>query len=33
MRDSLHFYPTERFQEKLNDLSPIEYRTQVMKSA
>ncbi|WP_369680106.1 IS3 family transposase [Bacillus sp. AFS018417] len=24
-------YNTERFQEKPNHLSPIEYRTQVMK--
>ncbi|WP_350494338.1 IS3 family transposase [Peribacillus frigoritolerans] len=29
VRNYIHFYNHERFQEKLNNLSPYEYRTQV----
>ncbi|WP_373872068.1 IS3 family transposase [Paenibacillus lactis] len=25
----MHFYNHERFQQKLNNLSPVEYRTRV----
>ncbi|MFC5651150.1 IS3 family transposase [Paenibacillus solisilvae] len=29
----IEFYNNERFQKKLNNLSPVEYRTRLLKAA
>ncbi|MFH0070355.1 IS3 family transposase, partial [Peribacillus sp. NPDC056705] len=31
--DYIHYYNHKRMKRKLNDLSPIEYRTQVLEAA